>query len=105
MNKFILLILIIITVTGCKSLKQALGIDKDVPDEFLIKKIDPIERPPNFDLLPPDTKVKSKKDSQIKAKEIIDQNLKKNSNKKKELQTSEVSTSLEKDILNQINKK
>ena len=50
MNKTILFALLIF-VFGCTDLKKGLGLIKDPPDEFLIKKIDPIERPPNYDLL------------------------------------------------------
>ena len=42
--------------TNCSDLKKGLGIEKDIPDEFMVKKSNPIERPPNYDLLPPDTK-------------------------------------------------
>lgn len=105
MSKYIFLILIFISISSCSSLKKALGVDKDVPDEFLIKKIEPIEKPPNFDLLPPGNKVKSQKKSNIEAKKIIDQNLKKNSNEEKDNSSTDISTTLEIDILNKINKK
>lgn len=105
MSKYIFLILIFMSISSCNSIKKALGVDKDIPDEFLIKKIEPIEKPPNFDLLPPDTKVESQKKSNIEAKKIIDQNLKKNSNKEKDNSSTDISTTLEIDILNKINKK
>lgn len=105
MSKYIFLILIFISISSCSSLKKALGVDKDVPDEFLIKKIEPIEKPPNFDLFPPGNKVKSQKKSNIEAKKIIDQNLKKNSNEGKDNSSTDISTTLEIDILNKINKK
>ena len=76
MNKIIFIILLLFLTNGCKSIKQGLGLEKDFPDEFLIKKIDPIVRPPDFELLPPNSqskKVSNKPDT----KKIIDNNLKK----------------------------
>jgi len=106
MNKFIFLFFIILLINSCKSLKQALGVDKDPPDAFLIKKIDPIEKPPNYDLLPPDSKVKVKKEIGNNTKKIIDENLKKNStNNSAESRTSKTQSSIESDILNKIDKK
>ncbi len=80
MNKFIYILILIIFTYGCKTIKQGLGLEKDVPDEFLIKKIDPIERPPNFELLPPGSKAKKSPSNTNSTKKIIDSNLKKKSN-------------------------
>ena len=104
MNKFIFLFFLIFLANSCKSLKQALGVDKDPPDEFLIKKIDPIERPPNYDLIPPDTKIKPRKQGDDTAKKIIENNLKKSSNNSKNVNSSKTSSSIENDILDKINK-
>jgi len=104
MNKFIFLFFLIFLANSCKSLKQALGVDKDPPDEFLIKKIDPIERPPNYDLIPPDTKIKLRKQGDDTAKKIIENNLKKGSNNSKNVNSSKTSSSIENDILDKINK-
>lgn len=104
MNKFIFLFFLIFLINSCKSLKQALGVDKDPPDEFLIKKIDPIERPPNYDLLPPDTKIKLRKQGDDTAKEIIENNLKKGSDNSKNVNSNKTSSSIENDILDKINK-
>ena len=57
---YIALFLVLIC-TGCSDLKKGLGMEKDVPDEFLIKKNNPIVKPPNYDLLPPDSKSKNDK--------------------------------------------
>ena len=65
MNKIIYILILIIFTYGCKTIKQGLGIEKDVPDEFLIKKIDPIERPPNFELIPPIVKLKNQQVQKI----------------------------------------
>ena len=78
MNKIIYILILIILTYGCKSIKQGLGIEKDIPDEFLIKKIDPIERPPNFELIPPNSKIKKSASTKNNVKKIIDGNLKKN---------------------------
>jgi len=40
---------------ACSELKKGLGLEKEVPDEFLIRKSKSIVEPPDFDLLPPDT--------------------------------------------------
>tara|TARA_B100001057_G_scaffold116429_1_gene114952 strand:- start:20 stop:328 length:309 start_codon:yes stop_codon:yes gene_type:complete len=79
MNKIILIFLLIFFTHGCKTLKKSLGLEKDVPDEFLIKKIDPIEKPPNFELMPPNSKVKKTSNEKNNVKKIIDQSLKKKS--------------------------
>ena len=39
MNKIIYILILVIFTYGCKTIKQGLGIEKDVPDEFLIKKL------------------------------------------------------------------
>ena len=79
MNKIILIFLLIFFTHGCKTLKKSLGLEKDVPDEFLIKKIDPIEKPPNFELMPPNSKIKKTSNEKNNVKKIIDQSLKKKS--------------------------
>ena len=102
MNKIIYISILIIFTYGCKSVKQGLGIEKDVPDEFLIKKIDPIERPPNFELIPPDSKIKKSAIKNNNTKKIIDSNLKKKSSipSKESNQTNKI----EQDILKNIKK-
>ena len=55
MNKVVLYIFLVL-LSGCENLKKNLGLAKDTPDEFLINKTDPIERPPNYELLPPVSK-------------------------------------------------
>ena len=39
MNKITYILILLIFTYGCKTIKQGLGIEKDVPDEFLIKKL------------------------------------------------------------------
>jgi hypothetical protein len=103
MNKTILFALLIF-VFGCSDLKKGLGLIKDPPDEFLIKKIDPIERPPNYDLLPPDSKVKVSKKNNQNLKNILDENLNKNNSLSDGETINKQSSQIEDDILKQIKK-
>ena len=102
MNKFIYILLLIFFTYGCKTVKQGLGIEKDIPDEFLIKKIDPIERPPNFELIPPGSKTKKLSSTKNNTKKIIDSNLKNKSN----ISNNEIkeTNKIEQDILKNIKK-
>jgi hypothetical protein len=69
-NKYIIYLLIFfLFLAGCDSIKKGLGFEKDVSDAFLIKKRDPINMPPNYDLLPPDSKskiIKKKNNNDLK---------------------------------------
>jgi hypothetical protein len=102
MNKIILIFVLIFFTHGCKTIKKSLGLEKDVPDEFLIKKIDPIEKPPNFELIPPNSKIKKSSNKTNNVKKIIDKSLKKNSNivNTEQKETNKV----EQDILKNIKK-
>ena len=102
MNKIIYILILVIFTYGCKTIKQGLGIEKDIPDEFLDKKIDPIERPPNFELIPPDSKIKKSESTKNNTKKIIDDNLK----KKSSISSSETkeTNKIEQDILKNIKK-
>ena len=102
MNKIIYILILVIFTYGCKTIKQGLGIEKDIPDEFLIKKIDPIERPPNFELIPPDSKIKKSESTKNNTKKILDDNLK----KKSSISSSETkeTNKIEQDILKNIKK-
>jgi len=102
MNKIIYILILVIFTYGCKTIKQGLGIEKEVPDEFLIKKVDPIERPPNFELIPPDSKIKKLESRKNNIKKIIDSNLKKKSNITSN-ETKETNK-IEQDILKNIKK-
>ena len=81
-----ILILLIFVLAGCSELKQGLGIEKKKPDEFLIKKINPIVQPPDYNLLPPDGRSNKNKtiykprDSSEDIKKLIDNNISKNRN-------------------------
>ena len=103
MKKTFILILLIMLTTGCQGLKKGLGLDKDVPDEFLIEKIDPIERPPNYDLLPPGSKIKTaKRKSNKNLKNIIDGDLKKNNTSKVTTSKSNEPNLIEDEILKEL---
>ena len=50
LNKYIIIILSVLFISGCNSVKETLtGAKKDNTDEFLIKKKDSLILPPNFD--------------------------------------------------------
>jgi hypothetical protein len=75
---------------------------KDVPDEFLIEKRNPLIMPPNFDLLPPDTiNQNNQKDDKDNLKDIFNKNLGKEK-KDTEINKGSDSGSLEKSILEKI---
>src|SRR5579883_113063 len=42
-----------VALSGCKSTKRALGLDKTVPDEFAVAAPAPLSVPPDFNLRPP----------------------------------------------------
>ncbi len=75
---------------------------KDVPDEFLIEKRNPLTMPPNFDLLPPDSvNQNNQKDEKDNLKDIFNKNLGKDK-KIHEINKGTDSGSLEKSILEKI---
>ena len=53
-NLFIIVLLLIFGLSSCTSVKKTLGLEKDVPNEFLIEKRDPLTLPPDYNILPPD---------------------------------------------------
>lgn len=91
-------------LNSCSDLKKGLGFEKDVPDEFLIKKLDPLKKPPNSDLLPPDSIKKEIKQSPNKKnlKDIISNSVKKEGTETQADLEKNVSSDLEKQILDQI---
>ncbi|MSP06831.1 MAG: DUF3035 domain-containing protein [Candidatus Fonsibacter sp.] len=102
MKKFINLFALLFLLSSCENIQKGLGMKKDVPDEFLVEKRNPLVMPPNFDLLPPDSvNQNNQKDEKDNLKEIINKNLgkdKKNVEIKKETNAG----SLEKSILEKI---
>lgn len=105
---FKFLIFLFFILTNCSDLRKGLGLEKDVPDEFLIKKIDPLEKPPNYDLLPPDSKSKKKKltkiDTRKNTKSIIENALKKNGDNPSNSKDNASSSNIEEKIIKQIDK-
>ena len=103
MKKILILILFVVLTNSCQELKKGLGLEKDVPDEFLIRKIDPIERPPNYDLLPPGSKIKTaNRKSNKSLKNIINDDLKKNNTSKVTTSKSNESNLIENEILKEL---
>lgn len=106
-KKIITILFFLFFFQSCSSLRKGIGIDKDIPDEFLVKKIDPLKKPPNYDLLPPDSVVneKNKKGKEKSLKEIISQSTEKNtSDNLSNLKERKQNSGVENDILNQIKK-
>ena len=105
MIKFLVLIFFLFSISSCSEFKKGVGFEKDIPNEFLIKKIDPITKPPNYDLLPPDSKTKKKKNKITEANEtksIIESSLNSNSEKKEINQNTLKKSSVEKSIIDQL---
>jgi len=102
MKRILSLLVLFFLLSACENLEKGLGMRKDVPNEFLIEKRNPLTMPPNFDLLPPDsTNQNNQKDEKDNLKEIFNKNLgkdKKNEGINKEIN----SESLEKSILEKI---
>jgi hypothetical protein len=102
MKRILSLFVLFFLLSACENLEKGLGMRKDVPNEFLIEKRNPLTMPPNFDLLPPDsTNQNNQKDEKDNLKEIFNKNLgkdKKNEGINKEIN----SESLEKSILEKI---
>jgi hypothetical protein len=102
MKKIINLFVLFLLLSSCENVKKGLGIKKDVPDEFLIEKRNPLTMPPNFDLLPPDSvNQNNQKDEKDNLKDIFNKNLGKDK-KDTEINKGSDSGSLEKSILEKI---
>ena len=102
MKKIINLFALFFLLSSCENVKKGLGMKKDVPDEFLIEKRNPLTMPPNFDLLPPDSiNQNNQKDEKDNLKDIFNKNLGKEK-KDTEINKGTDSGSLEKSILEKI---
>ena len=102
MRKIINLFALIFLLSSCENVQKGLGMQKDVPDEFLIEKRNPLTMPPNFDLLPPDSiNQNNQKDEKDNLKDIFNKNLGKDK-KDTENNKGTDSGSLEKSILEKI---
>jgi len=102
MKKILSLCTLMFLLNSCENLKKGLGMTKDIPDEFLIEKRNPLTMPPNFDLLPPDSvNQNNQKDEKDNLKNIFNKNIEKDKNDV-EINKGTNSGSLEKSILEKI---
>jgi len=102
MKKILRLCTLMFLLNSCENLKKGLGMTKDIPDEFLIEKRNPLTMPPNFDLLPPDSvNQNNQKDEKDNLKNIFNKNIEKDKNDV-EINKGTNSGSLEKSILEKI---
>ena len=104
LNKIYLFLIIVIFMfcSSCSNIKKGFGLEKEVPNEFLIEKKDPLVLPPDYNILPPDSK--EKKDEIIKSDTSIKETLNK-AVKNKDLSNSSKtnnSTNLEEEFLKKI---
>ena len=102
-NLFTIALLLIWSLSSCTSIKKTLGLEKDVPNEFLIEKRDPLTLPPEYNILPPDSnaKINKNKQSSSSLKTIFDKDL--GSQKKSSSENVPSNTKgIENDILKQI---
>ncbi len=62
-------------LSGCSDLKQAIGLDPPMPDEFAVESRAPLTVPPDFDLRPPEPGAPrpQEKTAQQDAEQAIDQ--------------------------------
>ena len=100
---FTILSLLALSLSSCTYFKKTLGMEKDVPNEFLIEKRDPLTLPPDYNILPPDSnaKISKNKESTNSLKSIFDKDL--GSQKKSSSDNVPGNTkSIENDILKQI---
>ena len=102
MKKILSLFALIFLFNSCQSLEKGLGFRKDIPDEFLVEKRNPLVMPPNYDLVPPDSvNQNNQKDEKDNLKDIFNKNLGKDK-KDTEIKKGSDPRSLEKSILEKI---
>ena len=100
-NKILIIyFFLFILFSGCESVKKGLGIEKDKPNEFLIEKRDSLVLPPDYQILPTDSKSTQKDIKEKSLKSVIDQSF----NQVKNLSNSsnKSSSNLEQEVLKQI---
>ena len=100
-NKILIIcFFLLVLFSGCENLKKGVGLKKDRPDEFLIEKRDPLVLPPDYQILPPDSKSTQKDIKEKSLKSVIDQSF----NQVKNLSNSsnKSSSNLEQEVLKQI---
>ena len=100
-NKILLIyFFLFILFASCESVKKGIGIEKDKPNEFLIEKRDPLVLPPDYKILPPDSKNVKKETQENSLKSVLDQSLTKTKNSSNSI--TKPSSNLEQEILKQI---
>ena len=100
-NKILIIYLFLfILLSGCETVKKGIGIEKDKPNEFLIEKRDPLVLPPDYKILPPDSKNVKKETQESSLKSVLDQSLTKTKNSSNS--TTKTPSNLEQEILKQI---
>ena len=102
-KKYLLLVIIgLLFFNSCADIKKNIGVEKDVPNEFLIEKKDRLVLPPDYNILPPDSKEKKKeiKKSDLSIEDILNKDI-----KNKDFLNSSIknnSSNLEEEILKKI---
>ena len=102
-NLFIIVLLLIFGLSSCTSVKKTLGLEKDVPNEFLIEKRDPLTLPPEYNILPhgSNAKIGKNKESTSSLKSIFDKDLE-SQKKSSSANVPSNTKGIENDILKQI---
>lgn len=103
-KKNILLIISLLFLTSCTNIQKIVGIEKEVPNEFLIEKRDPLVLPPNYKILPPDSSVQknqTNKENVTSLENVLNKEINNQNNKIMDKADSN-SSSVEEQILNQI---
>ncbi len=96
--------ILLIFVNGCADAKKGLGIDKDIPDEFLVKKIDSISKPPNYDILPtPGTIKKITNNKEQSVQSLLDKEINNFKIQTKKNSDSQGIASIENEIIKKLN--
>jgi len=62
MKKVIFITAISLIMTGCSINKQSMGLGRQSPDEFMVMKRSPLTLPPEYNLVPPGSKVSISKE-------------------------------------------
>lgn len=104
--KFFFLIILSTQLLSCDNIKKSLGFEKSNPNEFLVEKRNSILLPPDYNLLPPDSKEARKNEinNNLDLKSLLNEQISKNKqlNNEKEDVVNEKNQDIEKQILNKI---
>ena len=71
------LLFIFLFLSSCSDFKKQVGLEKNIPNEFLIEKREALSFPPDYKILPPGTKEKNDKisNNENSVKLILDKDL------------------------------